>query len=95
MISNSIDAGNLTNCSEDAAGGLIAAIDSGASMNCADLYISDDTADGLIANHIDMDGFIATTIDADGLISTPIESTDCADTNVLDDAVDILTMLMC
>ena len=42
-----------------------------------------------------MYGLIATSIDADGLIATPIESTDCADTNVLDDAINILTMLMC
>ena len=85
----------MTDFSEDAAGGLITAIDAGSSMNCADIYISDDTADVLIANHIDMDGLIATTIDTDGLIYTPIKSTDCADTNVLDEAVDRLTMLMC
>ena len=85
----------MTDFSEDAAGGLITAIDAGSSMNCADIYISDDTADGLVANHIDTYALIATTIDAGGLISTPIKSTDCADTNVSDDAVDRLTMLMC
>ena len=54
-------------------------------MTCADLYISDDTANGLIAP----------TIHVYGLIATPIDSTKCADTNVLDDDVDILTMFMC
>ena len=42
-----------------------------------------------------MDRLIATPIDADGLIAMPIDSTDCADTNVSDDAVDRLMMLMC
>ena len=94
MISTSIDSGNSTDCSEDAAGGFITAIDAGVSMNCADLYISDDAADGLIATHIDTDRLITNPIDADGLIDNPTESTDCADTNVLDDNVDRLTMLM-
>ena len=75
----------MADCSEDAVGGLIAAIDASVSMNCADIYISDDVAYGLISTHIYMDG----------LIATPIKSTDCSDTNVSDDAVDILTMLMC
>ena len=73
---------------------MIAAIDAGVSMNCANLYISDDAADGLIATHIDTDRLITNPIDADGLIDNPTESTDCADTNVLDDDVDRLTMLM-
>ena len=85
LIATAIDDGNLIDCAEDDAGGLIASIYSGVSMKCADLYISDDTANGLIA----------ATINVYGLIATPIDSTKCADTNVLDDDVDILTMLMC
>ena len=42
-----------------------------------------------------MDVLIATPIDTYGLITNPINSMDCADTNVLDDAVDRLMMLMC
>ena len=42
-----------------------------------------------------MDILIATPIDVDGLIATPIDSIDCSDTNVPDDAVDRLMMLMC
>ena len=75
MITTAIDAGNPTDCSKDAAGGLIDAIYSDYSVDCADLYISDDAA-GI---------FIATSID----------SMDCADTNVLGDAIDGLIMLMC
>ena len=67
MISNSIDAGNLTNCSEDAAGGLIAAIDSGASMNCADLSVSDDAEDGLIAAAIDSTYCAVTNVSDDAV----------------------------
>ena len=85
LIAIAIDAGNSTDCAEYDAGGLIAAIGAGVSMNCTDKQISDDASDILIA----------TTIDADGLIPTPIYSTDNTDTNVLDDAINILTMLMC
>ena len=85
LIAITIDAGILTDCSEDAAGGLIAASYAGVSTNFTNKYISDDAADGLVVN----------PIDADGLIATPINSTDCDDTNVLDDAVYILMMLMC
>ena len=42
-----------------------------------------------------MDGLITTPIDVDGMITTPVNSADCYDTNVLDDAVDILMMLVC
>ena len=38
---------------------------------------------------------IATPINTYGLITNPIDSTDCADTNVLDDSVDRLMVLMC
>ena len=54
-------------------------------MDCADKLISDDVADGLIA----------TSVNSDELITTPINSMDFTDTNVLDDSVDILMMLMC
>ena len=74
---------------------MIADIDAGVLITCDDIYILDNAADGLIANNIDTDELIATPIYADGLIATPIKSTDCADTNVSDDAVDRLTMLMC
>ena len=37
---------------------------------------------------------IATPIDTDGLIANPIDSTDCADTNVLDDDIDVLTNIL-
>ena len=42
-----------------------------------------------------MDVLIATPINADGSIPNPIDSVDYADSNVLDDAVDRLIMLMC
>ena len=85
LIAITIDAGILTDCSEDAAGGLIAASYAGVSTNFTNKYISDDAADGLVVN----------PIDADGLIATPIDSTENADTNVLDYAIDGLMMLMC
>ena len=53
-------------------------------MNCSDMSIYDDTVNVLIATHID----------AGGLITTPIDSTDCADTHVLDDTIDRLMMLI-
>ena len=40
LIAIAMDAGNMTDCVEDAAVRLIAAIDAGASMNCADKSIS-------------------------------------------------------
>ena len=94
LIATDINAGNSTDCYEGAAGGLIADINTGVLINCADIFISDDAEDGLINTTIDVYEFITTPIDADGLIATPIKSTDCADTNVLDDAVDRLTMLI-
>ena len=48
------------------------------------MSIYDDTVNVLIATHID----------AGGLITTPIDSTDCADTHVLDDTIDRLMMLI-
>ena len=39
LIAIAIDAGNLTDCAEDAAGGQIAAIDAVISMNCYDMQI--------------------------------------------------------
>ena len=54
-------------------------------MDCADKLVSYDVADGLIA----------TSVNSDELITTPINSMDFTDTNVLDDSVDILMMLMC
>ena len=53
-------------------------------MNSTDLLIEYDAVDLLIA----------TPIDVDGLIFIPIDSMDCADTNVSDDDVDRLMMLM-
>ena len=84
MIATAINAGELKDFSDDAAGGLFVAIDSGISMNCADKFISDHAADGLVS----------TPINGDELIATPIDSTYCADTNVLDDVVYVLMMLM-
>ena len=85
MIAVDIDSGNSTDCAEDAAGGLIADIDSDVSINFSGKSISYDTADLLIA----------TPNDADEFIATPSNSTDCADTNILDDTVDGFMMLMC
>ena len=53
-------------------------------MNCTDKSIFDDVADVLIA----------APIDADVLIASLIYSTDNADTNVSDDAIDGLVMLI-
>ena len=66
MIATAIDAGDLTDCADDTAGGLIADIDAGDFTYCADIKISDNAGN----------------------------SKDCADTNVLGDAVDGLMMLM-
>ena len=85
LIATAIDSGNFTDCAEDAAGGLNVDIDSGISINCDDLLIQDYAADRLIATPINEYGFIATTI----------YSTDCYDTNIFDDVVDRLMMLMC
>ena len=73
---------------------MIAAIDAGVSINCADISITYDAVDGLITTNIDAYGLIANSIDAYGLIGTPIKSTDCDDTNVLDDDFYRLTMFM-
>ena len=54
--------GNQTDCYEDAAGGLISAIDAGYSMDCADPLIQDDAADGLIATAIDSTDFTDTNV---------------------------------
>ena len=53
MIATAIDAYNSMDFSEDAAGGLIASIYTGDYMDCADILISDDVMDGLIATSID------------------------------------------
>ena len=53
MIDTAINAGDSTYFADDAAGGLVAAINAGNSMDCADILISDDAADELIATAID------------------------------------------
>ena len=42
-----------------------------------------------------MDALISTSINVDGLIDIPIDSMDCADTNVLYDAIYGLMVLIC
>ena len=85
LITIAIGGFNSTDFSEDAVGGLITPIDAFISMDCAEKLISDDVADGQIA----------TSINADELIATPINSMEFTDTNVSDDYVDVLMMLMC
>ena len=122
LIATDVNAGDLTDCSGDAADGLIyTATKSGDSTDCADITISDDAVDGLIATNIiavnsndcsdDAAGGLVASIDAGGLIDcTHIkisddtsdefiaayygDSTDCADTNVSDDAVYVLIIFM-
>ena len=89
MIAITIDDGNSTYFAEDAASGLIADIDASVSMNCADKPISGNAANWLIDTPINAYELIVTPID-----STPTDSMDCADTNVSDDAVDGLMILM-
>ena len=85
LIATAINAGNSTGCDEDTAGGIIADIYASVSMNFAYILISYDAEDGLINN----------PINADELIATPINSTNCANTNFSDDAIDILMFLIC
>ena len=53
LITTAINADNSMNFSEDAAGGFIDAINAGNSTDCADISISNDSADGLIDTAID------------------------------------------
>ena len=98
---HNINAGNSTDCvditiSDDAADGLIAtSIDAGDSTDCAD-----DHAGGLIAginavNLTDCASLLISDDAADELFAADDgDSMDCSDTNVLDDSVDGLMMLM-
>ena len=52
LITTAVDAVDLTDFSDDSAGGLIAAINDGNQMGGADITISDDVGDGLIATAI-------------------------------------------
>ena len=88
VIATSINAGYSTDFSEDAAGGLIAATNAGNSTSCADILISNDSVDGLIATDTDAGNLtdcadITVSDDAaDGLITTDINSgnlTGCAE----------------
>ena len=122
LVSTAINAVNLTDCSGDAADGLIdTAIKYFDSTDYDDVTISDDAVDGFIATDInyfnstdcsdDAAGGLVTSIDAgdftyctgikisddaaDEFIATDYgDSTDFADTNVSDDAVDVLMILV-
>ena len=48
LIATTIDARNLMDCAEDAAGGFIDAINTVYSMDCSDIMVSDYAADRLI-----------------------------------------------
>ena len=52
MITTNINAGNLEDCDNNYAGGLISNIDDVDSIDCADILISDNKADELIASAI-------------------------------------------
>ena len=92
MISTSIDAVDSTDCSVDAAYGLIAAaIKSGDSTGCADITISYYAAYGLIATDINSGHYTDCCDDASGGSVASIDSsglTYCTDIPISDDAAD-------
>ena len=93
LIDTAIDVDNLTDCADDAAGGLIAAINDGDLTDCADLLISDDAAGGLIATAIDAVKVKSCADDSAGGLVSAIDAgylTDCADILISDDAADEL-----
>ena len=53
LIATDINAGDLTKCSKDAAGGSIATVNAGNTKNCAGILIKNNAEDGLIATTID------------------------------------------
>ena len=67
IIDTAIDTGNPTDCSEDAASGLIDAIDTGDLMDFADASISDNAADVLIDTSIDSTDYADTNVSDDAV----------------------------
>ena len=87
FITTAINAGDSTYFAEDAAGGLIAAIDAGNSTDRADILISKDVADGLITTDIDYENLTnCADVYAGGFINAinAVSLMDCADITVSD-----------
>ena len=75
----------MTDCAEDAAGGLIDAVNAGNSMDLADIIGSDDAADGLIAIDMDASNLADFVEDAAGGLIAAIDSgasMNCADKSI-------------
>ena len=91
MIANAINAINLTDFDEYSVGRFIADIDYIDSMDCADITISDDSADGWIATAINSGNFTVCAKDATGSLIPDIYSgfyMDCSDITISDYSTD-------
>ena len=91
FIDTSIDAGYLMGCDDDAAGGLISAIDAADSIYFSNVFISEDTADELITTETNADNSMDCADDSvGGLIRWISISDDTADKLIAADAGDLL-----
>ena len=91
MIATAINAGDSIYFVDNSSGGLINALNAVNSTDCADIYISNDAADGLIATAADDGNLTDLAEDATGVLIDAINSGNlmgCSYITFLDDAAD-------